>query len=515
MKKIISMMTMAMVLLWSCQEKEGLGVAASGEVAIAGDVAEGQILVGPDGGEYTVNVTSSEGWRVSGLSEWVTLSAEAGKSGQSLTFTVMPNEDTKSRTATYKVFSADAVQAVTITQHPVYVMSLASEEAVNVTSDANKLTVSLISNIEDFDINYGGAESWIKLNSIVDAFGKKLVQFDVNRSSEFKDRSAVITLSNANTTDEVKINVTQDQRDTAFVVGEQRIVKGLEAISLDLVLKSNVDVTYSYPSWLTRTLGETTEKDETGLKSQSVNFAAAESAGSRSASIAFRSSNGKTVGNLYIKQQNPNPIFAEIPDENLRINLESQGWVIVDEGIKCELIGNGINGTSLVIGQTSPNAWSSDPINSIEGLEAFPNLESLTLGSIMVKKIDVSNFPKIKELKLINLMEVEEVNTGSTPITDVTNVSGSYTYTNVPEIVVKGENITNVNFSINGGYYVGYEYTFESFDVTGCPKLATLNVKRTGYWDDDQSSLKYIYMTADQAASVAVTKMDTVEIVVK
>ena len=65
MKKIISMMAMAMVLLWSCQEKENLGTGASGSVELAGSVADGQIVVGPEGGEFSVNVTSSGNWRVS------------------------------------------------------------------------------------------------------------------------------------------------------------------------------------------------------------------------------------------------------------------------------------------------------------------------------------------------------------------------------------------------------------------------------------------------------------------
>lgn len=512
MKKFMTMMAMAAVMVWSCQEKEEPDVAAPGKVELAGAVSDGQIVAGPEGGDFQVSVTSSEDWRVSGISDWVTLSSESGKSGQPLTFTVLPHEDTEARTVTFKVFSADAVEAVSITQYPTYTIALASEETVNVNSDANQIAVGLNTNIEELEIDFGGAENWISLNNIADAFGKKIIMLDVVRSSEFKERTAVLKLSGANSDESVTVTVNQAQRDTAFVVGEQRIIKGLEALSLDLVLKSNVDVTYSLPEWLKRTLGDATEKDETGLQSQAINLSADACSGSRSASIAFRSG-GATVGSLYIKQQNPNPIFIEIPDENLRYNLESQGWIIQEEGAKCEIVEGGINGTSLVIGNTDPEAWSSDPIVSIEGLEGFPKLESLTLGNIMVQKVDVSGLPLLKELKLINLNEVTEVNTGSLPITDITNLSGSWTYTNVPEIVVKGDNIVNIDFSVYG-YYIDYEYTFESFDVTGCPKLKTLNVNRTAAWGG-QSSLKYIYMTEAQAASVTVTKQDSVEIVVK
>ena len=511
MKKFISMMAMAMVMLWSCQEKDGPEAAAPGKVELAGSVTDGQIAVGPDGGEFQVNVTSSEDWRVSGISDWVTVSAESGKSGQPLTFTVMPNDDTKSRTATFKVFSADAVQAVTLVQSPMYKMSLVSEDTVQVSSDANQVAVRLVSNVEEVSVDFGGAENWVKLNNVSDALGKKIVLFDVSRSQEFKGRSAVLTLSGEGVTEPISVFVSQAQRDTAFVEGEQSIIKGLEALSLNLVLKSNVDVTYSLPSWLRKTEGSVTEKDDTGLKTQEITLTADASSGSRGTTISFRSGS-KTVGSLFVKQQNPNPVFAEIPDENLRYLLESKGWIIPDDGIKCELIEAGISGTSLVVGDENPDFYGSDPIKSIEGLDSFPNLEKLTLGNIQVAKVDVSSFPKLNELKLINLMDVTEINTGSRPITDVTNVAGTYAYTTVKEIVIKGEKIQNIDFSA-GGYYLWYE-EIESIDVTGCPELVTLNVYRCNMWDEE-SSLKYVYMTAEQKESVTVTKRDKVEIVVK
>lgn len=505
------MMAMAMVMLWSCQEKDGPEVAAPGKVELAGSVTDGQIAVGPDGGEFQVNVTSSEDWRVSGISDWVTVSAESGKSGQPLTFTVMPNDDTKSRTATFKIFSADAVQAVTLVQSPMYKMSLVSEDTVQVSSDANQVAVRLVSNVEEVSVDFGGAENWVKLNNVSDALGKKIVLFDVSRSQEFKGRSAVLTLSGEGVTEPISVFVSQAQRDTAFVEGEQSIIKGLEALSLNLVLKSNVDVTYSLPSWLRKTEGSVTEKDDTGLKTQEITLTADASSGSRGTTISFRSGS-KTVGSLFVKQQNPNPVFAEIPDENLRYLLESKGWIIPDDGIKCELLEAGISGTSLVVGDENPDFYGSDPIKSIEGLESFPNLEKLTLGNIQVAKVDVSSFPKLNELNLINLMDVTEVNTGSRPITDVTNVAGTYAYTTVKEIVIKGEKIQNIDFSADG-YYLWYE-EIESIDVTGCPELVTLNVYRCNMWDEE-SSLKYVYMTAEQKESVAVTKRDKVEIVVK
>lgn len=507
------MMAMAMVLLWSCQEKEDLGTVASGSIALAGSVTDGQIIAGPEGGEFQVNVTSSEDWRVSGLADWVTLSSESGKSGQALTFTVLPNESGEARTATFKVFAADAVQTVTVTQHPNYTIELLSEAQIEVSSDASTLSLQLYTNIQDIAIDFGGADSWIKLTEVADAFGKKIVQLNIARSQDFKARATTLKIGAAGTENAVEVAVTQAQRDTAFVVGEQRIIKGLEALQLDLVLKSNVSVSYTVPSWITETHGDmTTEKDEEGLYSRSITMTAEATEGSRAASIDFKSGSVK-VGSLFVKQQNPNPVFTEIEDENLYYLLNSKGWIIPDEGIRAEISAAGLTGTSLVIGSTDPNAYSEDPINSVKGLEAFPNLESLTLGSLTISKIDVSEFPVLNELKLINLQYVEEVNTGSTAVADVTNLAGTYTYAQVPAIVVKGDNIENVDFSASG-FYMWYE-SLKSIDVTGCPKLKTVNVYRYDTSWGDESSLDTLYMTAAQAETVQVTKRDKVQIVVK
>ena len=503
------MMAMAAVLLWSCQEKDGLGSAA-GSVELAGSVVDGQILAAAEGGEFSVDVTSSGDWRVSGLADWVTVSAESGKSGEPVVFTVLPNDESVVRTATFKVFSAAAVQPVTIVQEPVYGMTLLSDAAVEFNADANKLYVKLESNIEEFTYDFGGA-NWLSFEKVDDVFGKKVLTFDVKRSQDFNSRATVLTLGGANSSQTLTIDVNQAQRDTAFVVGEQRIVKGLEAISVDLVIKSNVEISYTYPSWLTETEGESVESDANGLRSKSTNFSAEASAGSRSATISFKK--GSTVvGSVFIKQQNPNPVFVTIPDENLRYLLQSGGYLI-DDGGQCELLGAGMEATSLVIGSTNANTSSADPINSIEGLEGFPNLESLSLWNLTIPKVDVSNFPKLNELNITNLNKMTEINTGNRPITHLKHGYGTYTYVTISDIVIKGENLEDVDFSVIDNYYVDYETALNSIDVTGCPKLKTLNVKRTNSWGD--SALKYLYMTAAQAETVSVTKVDKVEIVVR
>lgn len=201
------MMAMAAVMLWSCQEKDQLGTAA-GKVELSGDVADGQILAAAEGGEFSVGVTSSGDWRVSGLADWVNVSAESGKSGEPVVFTVLPNTETAVRTTTFKVFSAAAVQPVTIVQDPVYGLTLISEASVDFNADANKLYVKLESNIEEFTYDFGGA-NWITFEKLDDVFGKKVLTFDVKRSQDFSSRTTVLTLGGTNSTQQVTVDVNQ------------------------------------------------------------------------------------------------------------------------------------------------------------------------------------------------------------------------------------------------------------------------------------------------------------------
>ena len=124
MKKYISLFAATALLIAACGQKEEPVVVDNSSV----DLSELSVTAGPEGGEYTVNVTSSEGWRVSGLCDWVTLAADSGASGTPLRLTVAPNHTEKVRTATFKVFAGSAVKALLVTSNPAYVIELAGDE---------------------------------------------------------------------------------------------------------------------------------------------------------------------------------------------------------------------------------------------------------------------------------------------------------------------------------------------------------------------------------------------------
>ena len=142
-------------------------------------------------------------------------------------------------------FAGSAVKALTVTSNPSFVIKLVGDEAVSIASDATHFTVSVKSNVEDFHIQ---TPDWIVAGDVQEALGKKFFSFDAMRSSEFKARQGQIVISADAVAEPIQVDVTQAQRDTAFVEGEKSIVKGLEAMDLTLKIRSNIDVTYSLPS---------------------------------------------------------------------------------------------------------------------------------------------------------------------------------------------------------------------------------------------------------------------------
>ncbi len=510
MKKYISLFAATALLIAACGQKEEPVVVDNSSV----DLSELSVTAGPEGGEYTVNVTSSEGWRVSGLCDWVTLAADSGASGTPLRLTVAPNHTDKVRTATFKVFAGSAVKALLVTSNPAYVIELAGDEAMDVASDATHFTVAVRSNVENFRID---TPDWIVAGDVSEAFGKKFFAFDAKRSAEFKAREGKIVISADGVDGKAEVAVTQAQRDTAFVEGEQSIIKGLEAMDITLNIRSNIDVTYSLPSWLQETSASEKEMDETGLKTRTISLHADACGGSRAATVNFQK-NRVTYGSVYIKQQNPNPTFADIKDEALAAILENGGYVLADPKTgKAEILEAGLDLTSLTLG-TMNNSYYLTTLNSLEGLEAFPKLATLNIGNTTITKVDVSAFPALTSLTLLSNRYFEEANLGDRPITSLSCRSTGYGYSAAKDVIFKGSQVTSIDFSGSSTYIgYGYETSLESVDVTGCPALTTLNTRRvsSSSWYRNETSLAKIFVTSAQKDVLNVTKNDHTEIVVK
>lgn len=519
MKKYMILFAAAAFAVVACGEKVDPVATDNSSV----EISETTIVAGPEGGDYTINVTSSEPWRVSGLCDWVTLSAESGQSGQPLKLTVSPNDGDEVKTTVFKVFAGSAVKALTVTLNPNFVIELAGEEAFSVVSDANSFTVALHSNVKDFNIQ---TPEWITVGDIQEAFGKTLVGFNVKRSSEFKAREAKVTIGAEGVDGKAEINVTQAQRDTAFVEGEQSIIRGLEALDLSVKLRSNIEVKYDLPSWLDEVSSEEGDKDESGLSTRTVRLHADACLGSRAATVEFYRqvqdgwyTRKQVYGSVYVKQQNPNPIFATIKDAALKEALQNAGWILSEPGKdEAEILEAGLTGTDLTL---EGQGWYSLNVE-ISGLGAFPALESLTINNATTKILDLSDCKKLKTVSISDCSYFEVVKLGDAPVESLTIPTGTYDYFNATSLTVSGNHLKSLDISANiyDWYLSNYEQ-LTSLDVTGCPALTTLNcLRKDSYGNAVSEKFKSLYVTAAQkaayeAGTLSITKGNPTEIIVK
>ena len=520
MKKYILLFAAAAFAFAACGEKDQPVETDSSSV----ELSMAEITAGPEGGEFTVNVTSSEPWRVSGLCDWVTLSSESGNSGQPLKLTVSPNDGDEVKTTVFKVFAGSAVKSILVTLNPSFILELAGQDAFSVDSDAASFTVALHSNVKDFKIQ---TPDWVTVGDIQEAFGKTLVGFNVKRSSEFKAREGKVSITADGVDGKADVTITQAQRDTAFVEGEKSIIKGLEALDLTVRLRSNITVQYDLPSWLDEVSAEESDADDSGLSTKTIRLHADACRGSRAATVDFYRqvqdgwyTRKQVYGSVYIKQQNPNPIFATIKDNALKEALQNAGWILSEPGKdEAEILEAGLTGTSLTL---EGQGWYSLNVDEISGLGAFPALESLTINNATVKVLDLTDCRKLNSLSISECGYFEQIRLGDAAIESLTIPTGTYDYWSTTSLTVSGSRLKSLDISasIYSWYLSNYEQ-LTALDVTGCPALATLNCLRKGsYGDAVSEKFKSLYVTADQkaayeAGTLSITKGDPTAIIIK
>lgn len=510
MKKYILLLASA-AILFSCSEKEDTTVSHD-SISVSADT----LRFGPDGGTMELKVTSSGDWRLSGLCDWVTPSATEGKDGATIVFTAEPSSSETAQETSFKVFTGSAVKKIVVTSTPAYVISLLSDETVNIVSDGGSASVKINTNISDLDFEYSGDGSdWISFSQRTDAFGMTMLKFNVNRSVVFTSRESAVTVKGEGKSTSVKF--VQAQRDTVMAA-EARTVYDLAARDVEFTVKSNIDFDYSFASWMTKISETEGQAGSDGLVEKTIKVHLDESVASRFHTFEF-SKNGTVYGKYTIKQQNPNPVLCNIPDPKLRVKLTDMGWIIGDESSEeCEILEPGLTGTSLTLAGAS--YYNAFEVDNISGLGAFPKLETLNVNRSSVSTIDVSDSKTLKSINVQQVNKLTEIKTGDSPVEKLDFGTYSYDYFDIEQITISGK-IGNIYMN-SSSYYIYYGYDkLAKLDVTGCPALAELRAKREySGWGDPSCVLTEIYITAAQqtaidAGTLSVVKSDMTKLVVK
>ena len=466
---------------------------------------------GPEGGTKDVRVSSSGDWRLSGISDWVETSVTGGSDGQTISFKAAPNESSEVKESSFKVFTGTAVTKITVRSTPVYFIEVLSDYEFSFSSEGGSPIVKIRTNVSDLHLEYSGdGQNWISLVERADAFGYSLLKFDVAASEIFKARESAITMSGKDKS--ASISFRQAQKDAVFAEEAKLVVQGLDSRDITLTLKTNIDVDFSLADWMEKKEDVTSDPGDDGLSERRITIRLAESAASRFYTIDFKSGED-IMASVYVKQQNPNPVMADISDETLRNFLTDQGWIIAEPGsTKCEVLEKGLTGTTLTIGHPRQNY----DVKIVDGLSAFPMLASLTINRLNVETIDLSDCRKVEDLSINSSKYVGVIKLGSSPVRTVKFGESYAEYLLSDTITISGENVETVSMNFNW-YTVWNDEKLRILDVTGLPKLTTLKAKRE---NNNQASIKTIYVTAAQKAAIdagtlTVEKSDLTTIEVK
>lgn len=486
MKKIFLAFVAMACALSSCSDDDaasdnGLG----GSIAISADT----ILAGTDGTTEQITVTSSGDWRLAGVCDWAHPSAVSGRSGDKVTFTIDPNDTEEAREMTFKFFTGSAVAPLKVSSEPGYSLELLSDAGVTFEAAATDLRIKLHTNIEDLDIAFSnGGEQWIAFADRSLAFGSTVFTFTVAENTGYDNRSTTVTLSGKDKS--VSIDVVQRQVD-AIELDADLYEYDLAARTVSIPVRSNIDFQVSFNAdWMTQV---TTR----GLVDKTLRFRLEEAAATRGVEVSL-TGNGLTK-KFTIMQKDPDAKVFSVPDDRFREYLIGEKWVLSVGGTMCVVLEAGLNGTEIY----STGSYYYGKIESIEGIENFPNLESITLNSNDLKVVDLSALTKVNYLSLNGNYYLEKVDLGDNPIESWNPVSNGYC--SGKSFTLISSRITSLQYYVTS-WYTSYDYV-EWIDVSECPALQTLNCTRS-------NNLKTLYLKQGQTIP-NLTKSDSTEIVYK
>lgn len=482
MRKIFIAFLAAACALSACSDDDTADDLSKGAISITPDA----IPTGAEGNTTQVTVTSSGDWRLAGVCDWVHPSAEAGKNGDVVTFTVDPNLTENSKEAVFKFFTGSAVANLKVTSDPGYNLELIAGGSQTIEAPSCDIQVKLHTNIPELTYSFtDGGENWISFQKRTEAFGNTILNFAVTANPDYDNRSTVLTISGMDQS--IDIAVVQRQIDV-INVEDKALTFDLAERTIAIDAESNVDYKVTIDGdWITR-LPETR-----GLVSETLKFHLAPATASRAGKITISGAGITKV--VPIVQKDPDAVIVSIPDKAFRSKLVSLNWLLeLSEGL-CVVTEEGLNATSF----TYRSGYWDDPIFSLEGIEIFANLESIDVYNNKLTKFDISKLKKVKSLN-IDYNALSEIALGDNAVEEL-NFSALYhqspdsywDYIVPRSLTVSGTHLKTlkVPFSGGGGYWDPTD-VLATIDVSGCPALETLNAVR------DAGVLKTIYLKEGQ-----------------
>lgn len=480
-------------MLCGCNDDDSGSPVSSAMIQLSVD----RITTGLAGGVYQVTVTGSGDWRLSGFCDWVHVSSESGKSGETVTFTVAPNDTDMDRIATYKFFTGSAVARLTIEENSGTILDLLSDTELAIDAKEQVVTVKIHTNTPS--LTYQTPE-WMSFVSRQEVFGSTLLTFQVNANESGSRRASGITVNGSDFAKPLQVKVVQEP------IPVLSVDKSLHRLTTeDQIVEVSIDANIEYDvvsgcAWIQRV----ENSDEKVLKFHI--DATSEEKRSGKVSIIYTFDPEMSVDLTFNQFSSSITWATEIEDDNFRTWLLDEGWIL-DAGDGYYAVSDvGLAATALAHNASSSNV---PKFSSLIGIENFPELESISLNGDSCLSIDLSGLKKVKTLSLTGtgMMKFHTLILGANPITEYI-MPNSFIGLQTPAMTISGDYLETVDVSITQPYYL-MGNKWETLDVSGCPALKSLNCIRGNTSKPDK--LVTVYLPIGSTADVTKSETTTIE----
>lgn len=485
-KLLIILISSALFICCSDNDESTPIVDGNQEISIDSETIvfgmDGEVAAGlPD----SVIVTSTNKWRLVGDTSWCAPVIKKGTDKDTIRFTAKENIEKIERSVVFTLICGNAVAKLTVHQlldKFVDYSKMPDTFSYNMVAAGGNITLRLASNL-DTD-NYVISDDWIAFRPGISTSAEKWMQFVIAPQASFSDRTGTITLFKG-TKFEKAITVVQERFYGVITDDPIKYDVGVAAGTIDITVRGNVSfsssVSSSYSAWLSCAEISSSGTDVIE-KTFRISYTASEY--SRNGIVTITPTKGTAIS-FTVAQENPNPELFEVPDNTFAGRLTTLGYIVAKDG-KYYMTYSGYNATTLSFNNSAYSAMAS-----VEGIERFVNLTSLTLSYCKVKKLDLSKNTKITSLTN-NYIALEELILADLPLT-TRSITYLYNYYSTSDAAqsfkLSSSKVTTL--TLNQTSNTTYD-KLESIDITGSPALTTLSCNRSS------GVLKNIYVTQAQ-----------------
>lgn len=481
MKKILILL-LTVIATWGCSEEDTNNTliptdAISLSTQQLAFNAAGEVINGTE----SVIITSSDSWRLTGKKVWCKPSETEGKQGAEITFTIEPNSTSETRSEIYKFICGQEVALLEITQLPGNILEIATNE-LTLNADAEFLSLKVNANSNfSYEIKYDNEsvnKDWIT-PVLTRGLPTSYLYFNVQKNSSMVLRQATITI--VSESGEKKVCTVIQQQNNSIQCEKSIYALQAEGGQIDVKVKANIPyislIPRSCESWIIPIENETGR----AVTEQTHRFSVAPARFNRTGEILFCSEDGTIVDTVTITQEGLGAIYTNIPDQNFRNLLIGWKYVKLVEGTKCELTEAGID----IAWMSTGSSWSYTGYNSLEGIEAFTALTSLSCCKNNLTRLDISALTQLVNIDF-GYNPFNEIILGDIPVELIdlswNKLRNERTYVSSTNLKISGTKVKNIQLSNN---------QLQILDVSECPNLVRLDCSQN-------SNLTALYLKMGQ-----------------